>query len=64
MNIEITRAEAHALLSAIKMYDMNLSEDFAWTGDPDDEEELRNLEILAGKIKDLLMTNDDNPMSH
>ena len=34
---------------------------FAFLGQPED---LRILEILAGKIKDLLMTNDDNPMSH
>ena len=58
MNIKVTREEAHALLSAIKMYGMNLSEDFAWTGDPDDEEELRNLETLANKIRDLLITGE------
>jgi len=43
---------------------MTLSDDIVWSGNPEDEEDLRILEILAGKIKDLLMTNDDNPMSH
>jgi len=64
MNIEVSRAEASLVLSAIEMYSMTLSDDIVWSGNPEDEEDLRILEILAGKIKDLLMTNDDNPMSH
>ena len=64
MNIEVTRAEASLVLSAIEMYSMRLSDDIVWSGDPEDEEDLRALEILAGKIRDLFTTNDDNPMSY
>ena len=64
MNIEITRAEASLVLNAIEMYSMRLSDDIVWSGDPDAEEEMRDLEILAGIIRDLLTTNDDNPTSY
>ena len=64
MNIEVTRAEASLVLSAIEMYSIRLSDDIVWSADPEDEEDLRVLEILAGKIRDLFTTNDDNPMSY
>lgn len=58
MNIEVTRAEVSLVLSAIEMYSMRLSEDIVWSGDPDDEEDLRILQTLAGKIRDLLITGE------
>ena len=58
MNIEVTREEVSLALSAIEMYSMRLSDEIVWSGDPDDEEDLRILKTLAGKIRDLLITGE------
>ena len=64
MNLEVTRSELLIIISALDVYAQRLSDEVVWNGDSESEEDLDVIQILDGKIEDLLMTNGDNPASH
>ena len=54
MNIEVTREEARLLLSAINMFNDDISEQYAWNGSSQEMKMMCLLDKLSSNLRDLL----------
>ena len=54
MNIEVTREEARLLLSAINMFNDEISEQYAWSGSSQEMKMMCLLDKFSSNLRDLL----------